>query len=82
MVGLLLAVFGIFIVIVAGSLQIDDFALRRNVVGILSCASLVSMFASPLFIIVSLIFRASFLPSVVGCFKGLLTWQCHALRIW
>ncbi|KAG6607945.1 Bidirectional sugar transporter SWEET2 [Cucurbita argyrosperma subsp. argyrosperma] len=51
MLGLLLAVFAIFIAIVAGSLQIANVPLRRNVVGILSCASLVSMFASPLFII-------------------------------
>ena len=55
MIGLLLAVFAIFIAIVAGSLQIANVPLRRNVVGILSCASLVSMFASPLFIIVSLV---------------------------
>ena len=54
MLGLLLAVFAFFVVIVTGSLQIPDLPLRRNVVGILSCASLVSMFASPLFIIVSL----------------------------
>ncbi|TYJ98170.1 bidirectional sugar transporter SWEET2 [Cucumis melo var. makuwa] len=51
MLGLLLGVFGLFIVIVIGSLQITDLPLRRNVVGILSCASLVSMFSSPLFII-------------------------------
>lgn len=51
MLGLLLAVFAFFVVIVTGSLQIPDLPLRRNVVGILSCASLVSMFASPLFII-------------------------------
>lgn len=60
MLGLLLAVFGLFIVIVVGSLQITDLPLRRNVVGILSCASLVSMFASPLFIIVSLYFLSFF----------------------
>ncbi|KAG6591774.1 Bidirectional sugar transporter SWEET2 [Cucurbita argyrosperma subsp. argyrosperma] len=51
MLGLLLAVFAFFVLIVTGSLQIPDLPLRRNVVGILSCASLVSMFASPLFII-------------------------------
>ncbi|KAL0534441.1 hypothetical protein IC582_028732 [Cucumis melo] len=51
MLGLLLGVFGLFIVIVIGSLQITDLPLQRNVVGILSCASLVSMFSSPLFII-------------------------------
>ncbi|KAK7342813.1 hypothetical protein VNO80_25769 [Phaseolus coccineus] len=51
MLGLLLAVFGIFVIILAGSLQIDDSAMRRMFVGFLSCASLISMFASPLFII-------------------------------
>ncbi|XP_022141801.1 bidirectional sugar transporter SWEET2 [Momordica charantia] len=51
MLGLLLAVFGFFIVIVAGSLQIADLPLRQTIVGLLSCASLISMFASPLFII-------------------------------
>lgn len=54
MLGLLLAVFGLFAIIVGGSLQIIDFSMRRMVVGLLSCASLISMFASPLFIIVSL----------------------------
>lgn len=51
MVGLLLAVLGIFVIILVGSLQIDDSAMRRMFVGFLSCASLISMFASPLFII-------------------------------
>ena len=56
MVGLLLAVLGIFVIILVGSLQIDDSAMRRMFVGFLSCASLISMFASPLFIIVCLLF--------------------------
>ncbi|KAG4947052.1 hypothetical protein JHK87_043059 [Glycine soja] len=56
MVGLLLAVLGIFVIILVGSLQIDDSAMRRMLVGFLSCASLISMFASPLFIIVCLLF--------------------------
>ena len=43
----------LFSVIVVGSLQINNFSLRRVVVGFLSCAALISMFASPLFIIVS-----------------------------
>ncbi|KAJ7981901.1 Bidirectional sugar transporter SWEET [Quillaja saponaria] len=51
MVGLLLAVFGLFAIIVVGSLQIADPLLRQIFVGLLSCASLISMFASPLFII-------------------------------
>ncbi|BAT89454.1 hypothetical protein LR48_Vigan08g026700 [Vigna angularis] len=51
MLGLLLAVLGIFVIILVGSLQIDDSAMRRMFVGLLSCASLISMFASPLFII-------------------------------
>ncbi|XP_061372929.1 bidirectional sugar transporter SWEET2-like [Gastrolobium bilobum] len=49
--GLLLAVFGTFAIILIGSLQIDDIIMRRLFVGFLSCASLISMFASPLFII-------------------------------
>lgn len=55
MLGLLLAVLVLFAIIVTGSLQIVDFWMRRMVVGLLSCASLISMFASPLFIIVSLL---------------------------
>lgn len=51
--GLLVAVFGLFAIIAIGSLQISDLFLRRTVVGLLSCFSLISMFASPLFIIVS-----------------------------
>lgn len=51
--GLLLAVFGLFAIIVTGSLQITDGNIRWITVGLLSCVSLISMFASPLFIIVS-----------------------------
>ncbi|KAM5586396.1 bidirectional sugar transporter SWEET2 [Rosa sericea] len=51
MLGLLVAVFGLFTIIVVASLQISDFFLRRTIVGLLSCFSLISMFASPLFII-------------------------------
>ncbi|XP_028755468.1 bidirectional sugar transporter SWEET2-like isoform X1 [Neltuma alba] len=50
-VGLLLAVLGLFAIIVFGSLQIADRVTRRVFVGSLSVASLISMFASPLFII-------------------------------
>ena len=53
MLGLLSAVFVIFALVAGGSLRIIDLSMRRMVVGILSCVSLISMFASPLFIIVS-----------------------------
>lgn len=56
MLALLLAVLGVFAVILIGSLQIADIEMRQLFVGFLSCASLVSMFASPLFIIVSMSF--------------------------
>ena len=52
MIWLLLAVFGAFTVIIFVSLRIHDHNIRQMFVGFLSCASLVSMFASPLFIIV------------------------------
>ncbi|KAL3733955.1 hypothetical protein ACJRO7_023326 [Eucalyptus globulus] len=52
MTGFLLAIIGAFAVSVAGSLQIPEPALRRITVGSLSGASLISMFASPLFAIV------------------------------
>lgn len=51
MSGFLLAIIGAFAVTVAGSLQIPEPALRRITVGSLSGASLISMFASPLFAI-------------------------------
>ncbi|KAJ8755082.1 hypothetical protein K2173_016726 [Erythroxylum novogranatense] len=51
MLGLLLAVFSIVAIIVVGSMQIVNRDIRRVTVGLLSCFSLVSMFASPLFII-------------------------------
>ncbi|XVF04441.1 hypothetical protein REPUB_Repub05bG0083100 [Reevesia pubescens] len=51
MLGLLLAVFSLIAIIIAGSLQIVDREARWIFVGLLSCASLISMFASPLFII-------------------------------
>lgn len=52
MLGLLLAVIGIFSIIAAVSLQIVNPFSRQMFVGLLSCAALISMFASPLFIIV------------------------------
>ncbi|XP_014492339.1 bidirectional sugar transporter SWEET2-like [Vigna radiata var. radiata] len=51
MIVLLVAVLGVFAIILVGSLEIDDIQMRRFFVGFLSCASLISMFASPLFII-------------------------------
>ncbi|XAR68197.1 hypothetical protein NMG60_11003247 [Bertholletia excelsa] len=51
MFGLLLAVFGLFAVVVVGSLNMSEFTIRHIVIGCLSGASLISMFASPLFII-------------------------------
>ncbi|KAL0353871.1 UNVERIFIED_CONTAM: Bidirectional sugar transporter SWEET2 [Sesamum angustifolium] len=51
MLGLLVMVFGLFAVIAGGSLLIVDFEARHLTIGFISCASLISMFASPLFII-------------------------------
>lgn len=51
MIWLLLAVFGAFAVIIFVSLRMHDPRTMQMFVGFLSCASLVSMFASPLFII-------------------------------
>ncbi|KAJ9671327.1 hypothetical protein PVL29_025159 [Vitis rotundifolia] len=51
MFGLLMVDIVLFLVIVVGSLEISDFAIRRMFVGFLSCAALISMFASPLFVI-------------------------------
>ncbi|MBA0716599.1 hypothetical protein Golax_015419, partial [Gossypium laxum] len=59
MLGMLLGVFGLLAIIVAGSLQIADRATRWIFVGFLSCASLISMFASPLFIIVSRLVKST-----------------------
>ncbi|KAL7143490.1 hypothetical protein ABFS83_08G194000 [Erythranthe nasuta] len=51
MIGLLLAVFVLFAAIIIGSLLIVDFEIRHLTIGFLSCATLISMFASPLFVI-------------------------------
>ncbi|GMH05567.1 hypothetical protein Nepgr_007407 [Nepenthes gracilis] len=51
MIGLLVMVFCLIGIIVFLSLRFFDSEMRRMFVGFLSCASLVSMFASPLFII-------------------------------
>lgn len=51
MAGLLIAVFGIFTIIVFTSLRLFDPSGRELFVGSLSVASLISMFASPLFVI-------------------------------
>ncbi|GAA0172606.1 hypothetical protein Leryth_010044 [Lithospermum erythrorhizon] len=49
--GMLMGVLGLFIIIVIGSLLIADPDVRWITIGFLSCASLISMFASPLLII-------------------------------
>ncbi|XP_010062769.2 bidirectional sugar transporter SWEET2 [Eucalyptus grandis] len=51
MLGLLSAVLAIFAIIVVTSLHIPDADLRRDIVGIISGVSLISMLASPLLII-------------------------------
>ncbi|KAF9620602.1 hypothetical protein IFM89_013628 [Coptis chinensis] len=51
MTGFLLAVFGVFAIIVVVSLKVLDHHMRQMFVGCLSVVSLISMFASPLFII-------------------------------
>uniref|UniRef100_A0A2P2JZI0 Bidirectional sugar transporter SWEET n=2 Tax=Rhizophora mucronata TaxID=61149 RepID=A0A2P2JZI0_RHIMU len=51
MFGLLLVISGLFALIVIVSLKIANREIRRISVGLLSCVSLVSMFASPLLII-------------------------------
>ncbi|PSR95281.1 Bidirectional sugar transporter like [Actinidia chinensis var. chinensis] len=51
MLALLVVVLGIFAVIVVGSLHMSEFTLRHILMGCLSSAALVSMFASPLFVI-------------------------------
>uniref|UniRef100_A0A5B6Z2F2 Bidirectional sugar transporter SWEET n=2 Tax=Davidia involucrata TaxID=16924 RepID=A0A5B6Z2F2_DAVIN len=51
MSGLLLGVFGLFAAIVVGSFYLSGSDMRRMFIGFLSGASLISMFASPLFII-------------------------------
>lgn len=51
--GLLMAVFGVFAIIVFVSMKLFGPDSRQLFVGYLSVASLISMFASPLFIIVS-----------------------------
>jgi solute carrier family 50 protein (sugar transporter) len=53
MLASLLVVLVLFAIIVAGSLQIHDRMIRWISVGSLTVVSLISMFASPLFIIVS-----------------------------
>ncbi|KAL2943367.1 Bidirectional sugar transporter SWEET2 [Bienertia sinuspersici] len=87
MLGLLAAVFVTFAFLVIVSLRVFDFASRQIFVGFLSCASLISMFASPLFII-RLVIRtksveympfylslASFLMSVSFFAYGMLNWD-------
>lgn len=54
MMGLIAAVIVVFAFVVFVSLGLLDYDERQTFVGYLSVASLISMFASPLFIIVSL----------------------------
>lgn len=87
MLGFLLAVFGLFAAIVFGSMCITDHHVRQAFVGLLSVASLISMFASPLFIINLVIRTASvefmpfflslstFLMSISFLLYGILNWD-------
>lgn len=61
MAGLLAAVFGVFAAIVCLSMGVMHPSVRQVFVGSLSVASLISMFASPLFIMVSSL-KAAFYP--------------------
>ncbi|KAH7543962.1 hypothetical protein ACOSP7_031111 [Xanthoceras sorbifolium] len=87
MLGLILAVFILFAIVVVGSLQIIDTFLRRIFVGTLSSAALITMFASPLFII-NLVIRtksvefmpfylslSTFLMSTSFLLYGILNWD-------
>ena len=58
---LLMAIFGVFAIILSASLFLLDRPTRHLIVGFLTCASLISMFASPLFIIVSFFCLCNFL---------------------
>ncbi|KAI3809631.1 hypothetical protein L1987_19227 [Smallanthus sonchifolius] len=62
MSALLLAVFGLFAVIAIGSLLVTDLELRHLIIGFLSCATLISMFASPLSVMV---------PNGIGTILGI-----------
>ncbi|GJR41333.1 hypothetical protein Tco_1058867 [Tanacetum coccineum] len=63
MSALLLGVFGLFAVIVIGSMLITDLEIRHLIIGFLSCATLISMFASPLSVMV---------PNGIGTFLGIV----------
>uniref|UniRef100_A0A803LW13 Bidirectional sugar transporter SWEET n=1 Tax=Chenopodium quinoa TaxID=63459 RepID=A0A803LW13_CHEQI len=87
MLGLLSAVVVSYAILVTLSLRVFDFNSRQIFVGFLSCASLISMFASPLFII-RLVIRtksveympfylslSSFLMSMSFFTYGMLNWD-------
>ncbi|XP_021726932.1 bidirectional sugar transporter SWEET2-like [Chenopodium quinoa] len=87
MLGFLSAVVVSFAILVTLSLRVFDFNSRQIFVGFLSCASLISMFASPLFII-RLVIRtksveympfylslSSFLMSMSFFTYGMLNWD-------
>ncbi|KNA26061.1 hypothetical protein SOVF_000830 [Spinacia oleracea] len=87
MLGFLSAVFVSFAILIILSLRVFDFASRQIFVGFLSCASLISMFASPLFIIRLVIQTrsveympfylslSSFLMSMSFLAYGMLNWD-------
>lgn len=87
MLGLLAAVFVSFATLAILSLEVFEFSSRQIFVGLISCASLISMFASPLFII-RLVIRtksveympfylslSSFLMSMSFCAYGMFNWD-------
>ncbi|RVW29578.1 Bidirectional sugar transporter SWEET2a [Vitis vinifera] len=69
MSGLLTAIFGIYAIIVFASMKLFDPHARQLFVGYLSVASLISMFASPLFIIV---------PNGIGTILGVVQLVLYA----
>lgn len=75
MIGLLLSVVIVFAIVALGSLLIGDFGVRHMTIGFLSCASLISMFASPLFII-NLVIRTKsveFMPFHLSLYTFLMS---------
>ncbi|KAF4347017.1 hypothetical protein F8388_017835 [Cannabis sativa] len=71
MTGLLLAVIAIFAVVVFVSIRVLDNSARQTFVGFLSVVSLISMFASPLFII-KLVIKTKSVPNVIGTILGVV----------
>ncbi|CAA2989299.1 bidirectional sugar transporter SWEET2a-like [Olea europaea subsp. europaea] len=71
MLGLLLAVFSAFGAIVVLSIKVFEPLNRQLLVGYLSVFSLISMFASPLFII-NLVIRTKSVPNGTGAILGVI----------